>query len=348
MGVSVREMPGLRAAFMDSERIRPLVQREITVAGFDVDWQLGHPGAMHPHHLAANDFDVFEFSLAAYLVAQAGPRSADLAARLAWRALPVFLAKALLPLELHVHVGAGIRDWSDLHGRRVGVPDAFMTAAVWLRVMLRELYGIGPDDITWVNGRPATGRQSTLAGFSTPGRLRTAEIPPGADLGGLLAAGEIDAAFGDLTRIRVDESPTVRKLLDPVAGRQAYADFARRTGFVPMNHVVVVQRGRLAEYPPLAGALVDAFEKAKGRAYELARQHAGGLLVFPAAAIAGEAEVLGDDPYPSGLAVNRSALQMLAEQLHLEGQLADDVDVATLFLDVAGGDDGARELEEGW
>ena len=50
-----------------------------------------------------------------------------------WYALPIFPAKAFLWLGLFVRTAAGITDLSDLRGKRVGIPDYVMTAALWFR-----------------------------------------------------------------------------------------------------------------------------------------------------------------------------------------------------------------------
>jgi hypothetical protein len=46
-----------------------------------------------------------------------------------------------------------IRAPADLKGRRVGVGDYQMTAAVWVRGFLQHEYGVLPQDIRWLAGR---------------------------------------------------------------------------------------------------------------------------------------------------------------------------------------------------
>ena len=59
-----------------------------------------------------------------------------------WCALPIFPAKAFVWLGLFINTASGIKSLADLRGKRVGVPDYVMTAALWFRVFLRELHGI--------------------------------------------------------------------------------------------------------------------------------------------------------------------------------------------------------------
>ena len=49
---------------------------------------------------------------------------------------------------------ATIESPEDLKGKRVGVGDYQMTAAVWVRGFLTHEYGVKPEDIVWVTGKP--------------------------------------------------------------------------------------------------------------------------------------------------------------------------------------------------
>lgn len=84
----------------------------------------------------------------------------------------------------------------------------------------------------------------------------------GFDVKAMLQEGEVDAAFGDATSVPVSAGPRVR-LLDASIGRDVFADFYRRTGVVPVNHVLVAQRRLVEHNPALAMLLYGAFERSK-------------------------------------------------------------------------------------
>lgn len=320
----------LKIAFMDNPRLQPLLDGSIRPEGVEFAWEFGHPAALNLRHLTENPFDVFEFSLSGYLVVQDRPQWAHLG----WTSIPIFLSKAFLPLELCVNNRSGISSWADLAGKRVGLPDYNMTASIWMRIMLRHLYGIQPADITWINGRRPHQRHSTMIGFhETPLHgVRLLELEEGTSLNELLRRGEIDAAFGDRQVAAISEGPDVRRLLNPEQERQLIEDFARQTGAAPVNHTVVVQQRLLAQHPQLAGELYHAFEAAKQESYRRALQSAEAYLLFPQADFARQADTFGEDPYPSGLAANRVMLDMLSEQLVFEGQIQQRLPVENLFV----------------
>lgn len=322
----------LKTAFMHNPRLQPLLDNSVRSEEIAFDWEFGHPAALNLRHLTENPFDVFEFSLSGYLVVNDRPNWTHLG----WTSLPIFLSKAFLPLELCVNEQASIRSWADLGGKRIGLPDYNMTASIWMRVILRQLYGIQPEDIIWINGRRPSQRHSTMIGFHEPPPLsgvQVQELEPGASLNEMLRRGEIDAAFGDYQVAPVDEGPSVHKLLNQEQARQLMMDFARKTGTTPVNHTVIVQRRLLAGQPQLAQALYDVFERAKQQSYERALQAAEAYLLFPGGDFAQQAAIFGADPYPSGISANRTMLEMLIEQLFSEGQLAQRPSIESLFAE---------------
>ncbi|HLY30352.1 MAG TPA: hypothetical protein VKQ36_04960 [Ktedonobacterales bacterium] len=323
----------LRASFLANPRIEPFVEGAVSVPGARLEWTLGHPATLHLKHLHENCFDVFEFSLSGYLVARDRPQWASLG----WTALPVFLAKAFLPFELYVNRSAHIRTWADLAGKRIGVPDYNMTAAIWLRILLRELYGVQPSEIEWVNGRRPTERHSTVLGFREgAGKDHVWEIDDlrhGAALGDLLAEGIVDAAFGDGKSVPIVPGRRVRLLLRPSQARALMERFTRKTGASPINHVVIIKQDVLACWPESARLFYTALEQSKLISYERAVKAAGAYLLFPAANFADQERALGRDPFPSGIAANRRTLDLLMNQMVAEGQLDRPMEIETLFAE---------------
>jgi 4,5-dihydroxyphthalate decarboxylase len=322
----------LKCAFSNNPRVRPLVDGTVRIEGAECEWQGGSPATLHLRHLTDNACDVFEFSLSNLMITRDRP---ELRQRLRWSAVPVFISKATmwLHLNIYVHADSGIRGLADLKGKRMGVPDYQMTAAVWMRIVLRHLYGIEPHDIHWVNGRPAS---------RTHGQGVTDRLAPGIDirhlqehelLNDLLQRGEIDAAYGDNDRAAIDPGAAVRPLFGAGDATAILAEFRRKTGITPVNHTLVMQQRLAEQYPDLPMKLFHAFERSKQEAYRRAREAAGGYLLFPHDHFSQVAALFGEDPYPAGLAANRVMLQMLAQELHLEGLVRELPNTEALFAE---------------
>lgn len=320
----------LNIAFSHNPRLQPLLDGTIQLEGIELDWRLDHPTALFLDHLKKNAFDAFEFSLSGYIVA----KQREAWSHLGWIALPIFLSKTFWPLELLVNTRSGIHTWADLAGKRIGVPDFNMTAAIWLRIMLKHLYGIQPKDITWFNGRRPSQRHSTLLGFNDhPRDVRLHELAEGESLNNLLVRGEIDAAFGDgAYMVPLQEEGDVSRLLSSEQALQILTDFMQQVGITPVNHILLIQE-RLLEQPQLARLLYDAFEASKQEAYRRIQRMADTYLFLPENAFAQQAALFGEDPYPSGLAANHKMLTVLIEQLIAEGQLSSPLQIKQLFAE---------------
>lgn len=322
----------LRAAFSQNPRLVPLLEGAVQPEGIELSFELGGPGAMFHHHLKDDDFDVFEFSLSDYMVARdRAPRD-----RWDWTAIPIFLSRAFLLLNAQVCSDSDVAGPADLRGRRFGLPDFTMTAGLWLRAMIKELHGIGPDEIHWYNGRSAATSHGVLLGVNKdplPGISLTWLERDGL-LPGMLEGGELDAAYWDSPesggRRQPGDSSKVRPLFED-GGRSFIEGFFRKTGFTPANHTVVVQRKLVEKEPWVAPALFEAFERSKQEAYRQARARQSAYLLFPGEDFDRQADVYGPDPYPSGLTANRRMLQMAAQQSFEEGLTRRPASVDDLF-----------------
>jgi 4,5-dihydroxyphthalate decarboxylase len=206
-----------------------------------------------------------------------------------------------------------------MRGKRIGVPDYDMTAALWFRVTLKDLYGIEARDNTWFNGRTRELSHGGALGLDKAGPVGVAHHWLTADqtLDVMLDSGEIDACTairpqscvtaGDPTVIdrwggtQLRGNPRLRKLLDD-NGKAIVFEFYRKTGFFQTNHHVIVQNRILRDHPWVALELFDAFERSKEMAYERARRSEATYLYFPGKDLEEQREVFGDDPYPLGLA----------------------------------------------
>jgi 4,5-dihydroxyphthalate decarboxylase len=322
----------LRGAFSPNARLAPLLDGTVKVKDVEIDWEMGSPGPMFHRHLKDNAFDVFEFSISDYMITQDRPRPNDWE----WTALPIFLSRAFLALNTRVHVNSGITSFRDLKGKSYGMPDFIMTAALWLRAMIKELYGIHPQDVAWYNGRPRGMSHGVQLGLDhdPPPSIKITWLQDRTELGRMLNAGEIAAGYGDSTGgdgVPVPDSPNLKRLFEHDGGRAFIEEFYRKTGFTPVNHTVVVQRRLVEQNPWLPEALYDALERSKQEAYRRDRDRA--YLLFLNTNAGRQAEIFGADPYPSGVATNRRMLTMAAQQSFEEGLIGRVPNVEELFAE---------------
>ncbi|MBI4528263.1 MAG: hypothetical protein HY695_31095 [Deltaproteobacteria bacterium] len=334
----------LRVGFSENLRLEPLIDGAVKPQGIELEFVTASPGELFYRNLEHDEFDVFEMSISEYLMVKATPEPS----KWQWSALPVFPRKAFNWLNLCVHVEAGIENAADLKGKRVGVPDYPMTASLWMRIVLKELYGLKASDICWHIGRAKEASHGGVFGLdkNPPAGVSLNWLNENQTLDRMLENGELDAAFWivpaprarlgkfpDFDRYggtRIEGNPRIRRLF-PDRGQAIIREYFSKIHVLPVNHVVVVQNRVLKEHPWAALELYRAFQRSKEVAYERARRWASAYLLFEGDDYKRQEAVFGPDPYVFGLAKNRTMLEILIRGSHEEGLIPKPLRVEDLF-----------------
>ncbi len=313
----------LSAAFSISSVTRPLFSGEVEPEG--IAWNLSaiHPSEMFWRQLRFGDFDVSEMSLASlHILTAQGNKD--------WVALPVFTSRRFFHTGIVVREGVGIETPGDLRGRRVGVPEYQQTAAVWTRGALLHEFGVAPEDLRWFMERLPSRSHGGSTRFSPPPGLEFSYIDAGTNIGGMLEAGDLDAAIVyivdsnlvDRSRRDVESTPGLRYLFaDRIAEGVRYY---RATGLLPVNHCVVVRADIVRSHPWVALNVYAAFVRAKEQALSQVADSLAPWMTIGAVGHEMSAAVRAVDPLPYGLAGQRRVLRTLADYL-AEQHLADRV-----------------------
>jgi len=324
-------MLNLKVGITKNPRFEPLIDGTIKSPKLNLDIVVTTPPELFFRNLKNDEFDVFEMSLSEYLITREQAKGD----RWQWCALPIFPAKAFLWLGLFVNTAAGIAGLSDFRGKRIGVPDYVMTAALWMRVFLRELCDIQPREISWFIGRVPELSHGGMLGVDTkpPADVNLTWLTAAQTFDTMLDRGEIDAAYGfaphhdpKLFKLNMDRyggtpiegNPRMRKMFAD-GGRAIVEAFFKKTGMVPANHVVIAQRRVLEENPWLAAELFKLFSESKHAAYERTNFTNPAYLYFESYDRKGQATLFGEDPYPYGVSKNRPMLEMIFSNSHAEG-----------------------------
>jgi 4,5-dihydroxyphthalate decarboxylase len=324
-------MQPIKLGLTNNPRFQPLIDGTVKSSEANLNIVVTTPPELFYRNLKNDEFDVFEMSLSEYLVT----REQANGERWQWSALPIFPAKAFLWLGLYVNTAAGIRGLEDLRGKRVGVPDYVMTAALWFRVFLRELHGIEPRDISWIVGRTHDLSHGGLLNVQMrrPVGVSLTWLTAAQTFDVMLDSGEIDAAYGFAPRhdpklyslnidrfggTRLEGNPRLGKLFSD-GGCAVVKSFYNKTRVVPANHVIVAQRRSLEQNPWLAGELLQLFSASKEIAYERSGFGVPDYLYFAGMDRSEQAALFGEDPFPFGIAKNRAMLEMLFRGSHEQG-----------------------------
>jgi 4,5-dihydroxyphthalate decarboxylase len=322
----------LSLAMADYDRTAALRDGSVKPAGIDLTYIVSAPSETFWRMLKFEEFDAAEMSLSSFFIARSQAR--------AWTAIPVFPFRALFHTYVFVRSASGIRRPSDLAGARFGLPEYQMTAAVWMRGVLQEDFGVSPSTIHWFVERSREMSHGGQTSFRAPEGVSVELVPEGRTLLELLERGEIDAVMASpypamtsmLNRTRLTDltrSPHVRLLFeDPLAES---VRFVRQHGFSHINHTLVVQNRVLERHPWVALNLFNAFVQANqaARAKTDALFHSSLMAAF--GVIEMQRRAFGDDPFPYGLRENRAALETLARYELQQGLVPAAVTIDDLF-----------------
>ena len=320
-------MGALRLVFAggDYDRTRALLDGTVQPEGIDLTYVPLVPEEIFWRMLQYQDFDVSELSMSAYITWTARGDCPFVA-------IPAFLSRTFRHGCIFINASAGIREPGDLRGRRVGVPDYHMTAALWIRGMLEHEYGVRAADVDWYQGGLQEPGRKERVEYHLPPEIRLTVIPQDQTLDAMLLAGEIDAVF----TARMPPSfhhgdPRVTRLFpDYKSAERAY--FAK-TGLFPIMHCVAIRRAVYDQHPWIAPNLMKALDESKRQAQELAYDFNALRYTLPwlIPDLEETMKLMGADPWPYGIAPNRPALEAMCDYAQEQGLTGRLVTVAELF-----------------
>ena len=231
------------------DRTQALIDGRVQPDGVDLTFLPLRPGETFWRMLNHGEFDASEMSLSSYTILRSEGDTRFIA-------IPVFPSRIFRHSALYVRSDASIESPEDLKGKRVGVGDYQMTAAVWVRGFLTHDYGVKPEDIVWVTGKP-------IHSIKPPTGLTLQSIPADTTLEAMLERGEIDALISVM--IPRGFGKTVRRLFRD--SRKVEIAYYRKTRIFPIMHTLVLKTELYKEKPWLAVSLYQAFCRARDIAH---------------------------------------------------------------------------------
>jgi 4,5-dihydroxyphthalate decarboxylase len=182
------EKVSMTLACGDYDRTRPLWDGSVRAEGLNLNVLLLPVEEIFFRMARYQEFDASEFSFSSYLISRSrgAPRFVG---------VPVFPSRKFRHADIYIRSGSGIRRPEDLKGARIGVPEYQITAAVWVRGILEEFYGVEARGVHWfTGGTEAPGREERLK-LELPPSFKKTAIPGHTTLFDMLRKGELDAVL---------------------------------------------------------------------------------------------------------------------------------------------------------
>jgi 4,5-dihydroxyphthalate decarboxylase len=271
------------------------------------------------------EFDITELSLSNYM---------NLTARGIghYAAIPVFPSRLFRHSSIYVRADRGIEKPEDLRGKLVGVPEYQMTAAVWIRGILQDEYGVLPSQLRWRNGGlEEPGRKQKVA-LDLAADIELRPLPDDETLSQSLNDGKIDALISALAPSCFKRNPMVRRLFQDY--RSAEADYYRRTRIFPIMHVVGIRRSLVEKHPWLAVNTYLAFLEAKRLCYRDMEKigHLFTTLPWPVDELERARALMGEDFWSYGVQQNAREIDAITRYAHEQALTARRLTAEDLFV----------------
>ena len=287
--------------------------------GIELTYIARQPAEIFWRMLQFQEFDVSELSLSNYVtLVDRGDAP--------FIAIPVFPSRVFRHGYIFINTNKGIKSAADLIGKRGGVPEYTMTAAVYIRGLLEHEYGVRPSQVEWVQGRADRIERKLPTG------VHLSHTTPGQELSNLLDAGEIDFLITANNPLSFRKgSPNVARLFPNY--RELEQDYYRRTRIYPIMHTVVIRKDVYERNPWTALSLYQAFCAAKDRCYSLILDtgSAKASLAWLQPALEEEQAVFGPDWWAYGIEANRASIDALLEYSFEQGLIDHRLNVEQLF-----------------
>jgi len=310
------------------DRMLALYTGEVPVEGVDLDFLVeDNPRLIFDRMAGSQAYGASEFSTSEYVsrfVANQNP----------FVAIPVFPSRVFRHSFIFVN-RKHVKSPKDLQGKRIGVPVYTMTAAVFIRGLLGDEYGVDFSNVEWIEGAINDAkRHGDPTILPTAKKLSIGANKSGKSLSTLLADGEIQAMIGTGAPDSFGRNPDVVRLYPDY--RAAEMDYYRRTKIFPIMHSVVIRRDIVDKHPFVAQSLFDACNRAKAVAQEKLSYFGTLRYMLPwmMAEVDDVKSVFGDDCWPYGVEANRPTLTALVRYLEEQGIVAKAPRVDDLFVPV--------------
>ena len=308
------------------DRVVALMTGSVRVEGCDVTMLPLGAEEIFSRAYSRAEFDVTELSMSSHIVTSERKISP-------YVGIPVFVSRMFRHSAIYVRTDRGILEPGDLRGKTLGVPEYQMTAALWVRGMLSDVYGIKAEQVHWRTGGLLQPGRREKFGLTVEPPFDVRPIGSDQTLDALLERGELDGVVSARPpACFTSNSAPVRRLFPEfVPEEQAYYS---RTGHFPIMHLIGIRRDVFERNPWVASSLFKAFEQAKSACYAAIEDDNALQITLPWSlqSYADTRRLMGVDFWPYGQAKNADTLGAMVRYSREQGLTRDVVKLDELFV----------------
>jgi 4,5-dihydroxyphthalate decarboxylase len=319
----------IRLACRTYDGALPILRGEMRLPEFQFDFSETDDVPAMFAGMFKGDYDVSEMSLGE-LIYYTSRNKADFVA------VPVFPSRMFRHGFLFCRKSSRIGSPAELSGKKIGFLRWVQTAAIWMRGMLVEEYGVSAKDTRWyvasmhhwddsdpgATVRPRDG--SVIQWLQSAGR-NTAERACRA-----LFDGEVDALGVTESQLAILLAhDDIKPLFENP--REIEANYFRKTKILPIMHVLALQKELCEKHPGLPEKLFRLFSESKRWAQHWRRRIPSLVEAWPNHTLDEERRIFGTDPWAYGLDANRHVIEKFLLYCDAQGVTARSLAPEELF-----------------
>ncbi len=294
----------LSLAGVDYDRTRSLFDGRVRVDGCEIVATPMTPEEAFHRAFKFQEFDITELSMSNYMT----QLSRDACP---YVAIPAFVSRMFRHSSIYIRTDKGIDAPEDLKGKIVGVREYPMTAAMWVRGILQDEYGVAPADIRWRNGGQEEPGRTQKVQVQLPDDVELQPIPADETLNGMLDRGDLDALIAARAPSCLERNDKVARLFpDYRTDEEAYY---AKTGMFPIMHLVGIRRSIVEQHPWLPVNVYLGYLEAKRICYRRQAEvgHLHTTLPWPVDEFEKARALMGEDFWPYGATENANEIEAM-------------------------------------
>ncbi|MBJ7275813.1 MULTISPECIES: ABC transporter substrate-binding protein [Marinobacter] len=272
----------------------------------------------HERMIYDEEFDVCEFSFSSFIMAK--KRGLPIVG------IPVFPRRLFSVGLWYVRRDSALRSLSDLRGKRVGLNSFQTTLSVLAKGDLKFEYGVPWESMEW---HVLTKEKIE---FEPKKGTVIRQLKEGSDLGKLLEKGEIDAFIHPHPPKSITSGQVpVRRLAEDAA--ELELSYYHKHGYCPIMHVIAIRQTLAERHPWVCDVLMNAFHSAQTISDNYYNDPNWSKLFWGRRYWETERDALQGDPWPIGLAANRSNIERFLTYSQDQGLISAPISVDALFAE---------------
>ncbi|MFL2668042.1 MAG: ABC transporter substrate-binding protein [Alphaproteobacteria bacterium] len=308
------------------DRTRALFDGTVEVDGCNVVASAMSPEEAFHRAFKYEEFDITELSMSSYMNVQSRGGSPYIG-------IPAFVSRLFRHSSIYIRTDRGINRPEDLAGKTIGVPEYQMTAALWVRGILEDEYGVKASSIHWRNGGLEEGGREERAPLHLPDEIDLQSIPVDKTLAEYLDEGKVDAVISARAPSSYHTNENIDRLFPDY--KSAEQDYFSKTGMFPIMHMIGIKRSIVEKHPWLPVNVYVAFLKAKQLCYEEMEQvgHLAHTMPWPVYELEQVRELMGADHWTYGAIENEKEISAMTRYSFDQGISARKLEAEDLFAE---------------